>query len=58
MFGDEEEVQEPSSPAMTSSAQLPGGAQSSPEQLAERILPLVKRLLELEAERTGRQFHS
>jgi hypothetical protein len=55
-FGDEEEKK--SSPAPQAEAQRTAKAQGSPEQLAEQILPLVKRLLEIESERTGRQFHS
>jgi hypothetical protein len=55
--GDEDEPQEPSSPAPQSSVQQLKNARTSPQQLAEKILPLVKRLLEIEAERTGRQFH-
>lgn len=54
MPGDEEES---SGPTAQKNIQKPEKTQSSPDQLAEQILPLVKRLLEIESERTGRQFH-
>ncbi len=55
MSGDEKE--ESSSPAPQNDTQQRETTQSSPEQLAEKILPLVKQLLEIESERTGRQLH-
>jgi hypothetical protein len=54
MFGDEES----SGPSTQADKQKPETPRGSPEQLAEQILPLVKRLLEIESERTGRRFRS